>query len=129
MTIPEENKREMYAYIYGIIKNLKCHLIRMNGIGNHIHMLVDIHPAIAVADFVQKVKQFSSRWAKESGKYPMFTGWGEGYYAVSLGTEAVESCVEYIKSQEEHHAIHDFTEEVKAMAEDNQMEWYEGDWK
>jgi len=128
MTIPEDCKREMYAYIFGIAKNLKCHLIRINGIGNHIHLLVDINPTIALADFVKRVKQFSSKWAKDSGKYPHFSGWGEGYYGVSVGPDATEKCVNYIKSQEEHHKIYGFIDETQAMAKDNLMEWHEADW-
>lgn len=31
MTIAEANRRELYAYIYGIIRNHNCDLIRMNG--------------------------------------------------------------------------------------------------
>ena len=45
-TIPEAYKKELYMYMYGIIQNNKCKLLRMNGIANHIHMLVDLHPSI-----------------------------------------------------------------------------------
>ncbi|MBQ9467288.1 MAG: transposase [Muribaculaceae bacterium] len=48
MTIPEENKRRLYLYIYGLIQNQKCTLIRMNGIPNHIHLLIDLSVEISL---------------------------------------------------------------------------------
>ena len=41
-TISNEYKKELYAYIYGIIKNKNCFLYRINGVENHIHILSDL---------------------------------------------------------------------------------------
>ncbi|MDE6395855.1 MAG: IS200/IS605 family transposase [Muribaculaceae bacterium] len=62
--INKENKRKLYAYIYGIITNHKCFLLRINGIEDHIHILVDLHPTVAVANLVKEIKQYSSHWIK-----------------------------------------------------------------
>ena len=56
-TIPEAYKKELYMYMYGIIQNNKCKLLRMNGIANHIHMLVDLHPSISLSSLMQSLKQ------------------------------------------------------------------------
>ncbi|MGN0219609.1 MAG: IS200/IS605 family transposase, partial [Muribaculaceae bacterium] len=87
-TIAEEHKRELYAYIFGILKNKKCFLLRMNGIADHIHMLIDIHPTVAIADLVKDLKQNSNRWMKENPKFSRFESWGEGYYAVSINASS-----------------------------------------
>jgi REP element-mobilizing transposase RayT len=34
---------------------------------DHIHILTDIHPSIASADFVKEIKTSSSNWIKETG--------------------------------------------------------------
>lgn len=129
MTIPEDNKRELYAYIFGIIKKMNCHLLRMNGIPNHLHMLVDIHPSVSVSHFVQTVKQFSSRWAKESGLFPYFTGWGDGYYAFSVGADGIDACVQYIKGQVIHHSNNDLMTEMQHISNKYGVQWHENDWK
>lgn len=66
MTITEERKKELYAYILGILNNKKCKLIRINGIGNHVHILLNLNPTIALSDIVKTIKQSSSLWMKAS---------------------------------------------------------------
>ena len=57
----EENDR-LFKYIWGIIKNKNCHLYRINGMDEHIHILTDLHPSIALADFIRDIKTASSIW-------------------------------------------------------------------
>ncbi len=127
-TIAEEHKRELYAYIFGILKNKKCFLLRMNGIADHIHLLIDIHPTVAIADLVKDIKQNSNRWMRENPKFSRFESWGEGYYAVSIGIDDIESCKQYIMGQEEHHRVHNLLDEMEEMAGRNGLEWYADDW-
>ena len=124
MTITEEYKKDLYAYILGIIRNRNCYLLRINGIANHVHMLVDIHPSIALADLVKDIKQWSSRWLRENSHFPMFDSWSEGYFAVSIGTEGIDACKSYIINQERHHLGRDLATEMEQMAGENGVEWH-----
>ena len=124
-TIPEENKRQLYAYIYGIIKNKGCTLIRMNGIPNHIHLLVDLSTNVSLSDFIREVKRNSSIWAKSHPElFPAFMGWGKEYYAFSCGVEQKDAIVEYIKSQETHHRVMAFDDEMKKIALSNECSYF-----
>jgi len=80
-SINQENVQSLYKYIWGIIKNKKGKLYRINGIEDHIHILCDLHPSIALADFVKSVKVATSLWMKQSPDFRLFQGWGEGYAA------------------------------------------------
>ena len=44
-----------------------------------IHILSDLHPGVALADFVKSIKVATSLWLKQSADFPAFQGWGEGY--------------------------------------------------
>ena len=121
--IPQNHKRELYAYIHGILQNKKCNLIRMNGMSDHVHMLVDIHPSISVSELVKAVKQASSIWLKENHKFPMFECWGEGYFATSIGSDGIDACKNYIINQEEHHSKTNFLDELKSIARKYGLEW------
>jgi len=59
-TIKHDKSDQLYAYITGLIKNKDSHLYRINGVENHIHILTDMHPLIAPADFVKDMKVSSS---------------------------------------------------------------------
>lgn len=61
-TICEENEKQLYNYIWGIIKELKCDLYQINGMPDHLHLLVDLHPMISIGEFVQKIKISSHNW-------------------------------------------------------------------
>jgi putative transposase len=73
--ITDAHCEELYKYIWGVIKNRSCKLYRINGTADHIHIFSDLHPAIALADYVKDIKVSSSLWMKESGKFPEFKGW------------------------------------------------------
>ena len=68
------DSKDVYNYLWGIVKNKKSKLYQINGIENHIHMLIDIHPSNAVADFMQDLKAYSSAWVKQAKAHPKFTG-------------------------------------------------------
>jgi REP element-mobilizing transposase RayT len=55
-TIKQDDVNELYAYITGIVKHKNSHLYRINGVENHLHILTDMHPSIAPADFMREVK-------------------------------------------------------------------------
>ena len=80
-TIAETHCKELYKYIYGLIQNKQCKLYRINGIEDHIHIFSDLHPSIALADYIKDIKIASSKWMKESGRFPDFIGWQDGYGA------------------------------------------------
>ena len=82
-TLDPRNSRELYAYLMGIIRNKNCFLYRINGMEDHLHILCDLHPVIALADYMRDIKTSSSIWIKESGKFYEFQGWAGGYAADS----------------------------------------------
>ena len=128
-TIELSRKKELYGYIWGIIKKRKCNVIRINGMQDHIHLLIDLHPSIALADLVKVIKQGSTNWLKENRIFPLFNGWATGYYASSVGIEAKESCRQYIINQEVHHQGIELRGEIENELKSHGMEWMEDDWK
>lgn len=115
MTIPESYKRDLYMYIYGIIRNKGAHLYRMNGIGNHIHILVNIPASLSLSQFVQSIKQNSSIWLSSNPNFPEWEKWGKEYFADSKSVEHIDSIVSYILHQEEHHKVRGFDDELKSL--------------
>lgn len=128
-TLKLEIRKTIYKYIDGILNNLDCHLIRINGIEDHIHLLLEIPSTKALADIMKKVKQSSSHWINESHILPSFEAWGKGYFAVSISPTDKEQCRQYIMNQEHHHKSKTYIEEIKPMIEELGMAWYDEEWK
>ena len=86
-------------------------MLRIGGIENHVHILVDISSNVSLAEFVKRLKQQSSVWAKH--KFILFEGWSKEYAAFSCSNSDKDRIIEYIKMQEEHHRVLSFEEELK----------------
>jgi len=114
-TIVPVHSKELYAYIMGVIRNKNCFLYRINGTENHLHILCDLHPSVALADYMREIKTASSIWLKQSGKFPDFTGWAEGYAALTYGWKDKEKIANYIKNQHEHHRTKSFEIELRKL--------------
>ena len=114
-TIKQDHVNELYAYITGIIKHKQSHLYRINGVENHLHILTDMHPSIAPADFMREIKASSSLWMKKSMLFPSFIGWEEGYGSFTCSYKDLNRLIEYIKSQAEHHKRMTFEEEYRKI--------------
>jgi REP element-mobilizing transposase RayT len=114
-SICREHASDLYKYIWGIIKNKKCVLFRINGMEDHIHILSDLHPSVALADYIKDIKVASSKWMKESGYFPDFKGWGIKYGAFTYSYKEKEVIIRYIKNQQEHHKEESFQDEIKRL--------------
>ena len=124
-TIVEEHCEELYKYIWGVVKNNKCKLYRINGVEDHIHIFSDLHPTVALADYVKKIKIASSIWMKESGKFPDFEGWQVGYGAFTYSEREKDKIINYVKKQKEHHKKETFYDEYKRLLIENGIEFDE----
>ncbi len=123
MTIPDETSEHLYRYIWSIVKSRGCRLYRINGIGNHVHMLIELAPTVALSDLVRDIKQGSSKWAKQQVYFPQFSGWGKEYGAFSCSSRDKDAIIKYIMNQREHHKVKTFEDEYKDMVEMSGIEW------
>lgn len=128
-TILMPRKAELYNYIFGILKNNNCFVHRINGMSDHVHILFDLNPSIALADIVKAIKRCSTLWLKGNGIFPYFEGWQEGYYAVSVGPDGLNACRQYIVNQEKHHSTSSFLDEIKDLILHSNLQWYSKDWE
>lgn len=114
--IPESHKKELYGYLYGLLKNYKCEVLRINGMADHVHLLIDLHQSVALATLMHELKRCSSIWARSAEALHGFPGWGEGYFAVSVSPGDADAVKAYIMSQEEHHKGSGVLDELRELS-------------
>ncbi|MDR1709930.1 MAG: IS200/IS605 family transposase [Candidatus Accumulibacter sp.] len=117
-TLPLDACDELYGYIWSIVKNKGGKLFRINGMEDHIHILSDLPPTVALADFVREIKTYSSHWLKRNPAFQTFEGWADGYAALSYAWRDKDMIVAYIKNQREHHKKTDFLSEYRRLLEE-----------
>ncbi|MCH7398541.1 IS200/IS605 family transposase [Belliella sp. DSM 107340] len=118
-TITKNNKKELFAYIYGYLRNKNCHLYRLNGVEDHIHIFTHIHQSISLASLVKDIKLSTTALIKEKGLFENWKGWQEGYGAFTVNAHAKEKLIDYIINQEEHHKNISFLDEYKKLLNDH----------
>ncbi len=113
--IRPEIKEDVYKYITGIVRNQGQKLISINGMPDHVHILIGLKPAMALADLVREIKADSSNFINRNkwvrGKF----SWQEGYGAFSYGHSQLSTIIRYIQNQEKHHSRRSFKDEYLTL--------------
>ena len=123
--ITSEIMAELFAYMGGLVKELKGIPIIINGMADHVHLLILLPPNVSVSDAMRFVKVNSSRWVKE--KFGKKFAWQKGFGAFSVSRSNVDAVVKYIKDQEQHHKGFDFKTEFISLLDKNDVEYDERD--
>src|SRR6185503_5561887 len=123
--VTSDFKEELQKYITGIVTKQGQKLIRINGMSDHLHILIGLRPAKALADLVRDIKSDSSEWINKkklaSGKF----AWQEGYGAFSYGHSQLDMIIRYIQNQEKHHRRKSFRNEYLTLLRKFQIEFKE----
>lgn len=123
--ISQEHDYEMYKYINKIIQEKNCKPYRINGVEDHIHIMCDLHPSVCLADLVKEIKVSSGNFMRESGKFPDFKHWQEGYGAFTYSIRERDMIINYIKNQKAHHYKENSYDELKRLLVENDVEFDE----
>jgi len=109
--INDEHEMDLYKYMNSIAKARKCLVHIINGMPDHVHLLISISPTISISEFMMVLKTETSKWMKKSGYFPNFVGWGNGYAAFSYHADRQAVVYRYIQNQKPHHLKQSFRDE------------------
>ena len=110
-----EIRGRVFAYMGGVVRELKGAALAINGPDDHVHLLLGLPASVAVAEAVRVVKTNTSRWTHETWPQRQSFAWQSGYGAFSVSRSNVEEVERYIAGQEEHHRHVSFQEEYLAF--------------
>lgn len=109
--IQESMKDELYKYLTGIIRNNGHKVLAINGMPDHVHVLIGMRPNQALSELMRDVKAGSAKWVNEKDCMPGRFEWQEGYGAFSYDKTSLPKVIEYIIHQNVHHQVRTFSEE------------------
>ncbi|HEX7335169.1 MAG TPA: IS200/IS605 family transposase [Pyrinomonadaceae bacterium] len=123
--ITQDFKEELHKYITGIVRKKDQKLISINGMPDHLHILIGLRPAMALADLVRDIKSDSSDWINRKKLVRGKFAWQEGYGAFSYGHSQLDMIIRYIQNQEKHHRRRSFKNEYLTLLRKFQIEFKE----
>lgn len=116
-------KEELYKYICGIVNGNKQKVYAINGMPDHIHILLSIKPDVSLSDLMKDVKASSSKWINSKGFIKSTFQWQVGFGAFSISESQLDKVINYIDLQEEHHVKKTFTQEYIDFLESYRVEY------
>ena len=78
--------------------------MRWGGVEDHVHMIVDIPPRLAVAECTRHLKGASAYYVNHQSGAPGNFGWQDGYGALTFGDRSMDTLVAYVLNQKQHHS-------------------------
>ena len=123
--IREIHRDELEKYICGIISNNKCKPLAIYCNPDHAHILLGLHPTIAVSDLTRDIKSASSKFINNKkwvmGKF----AWQDGFGSFTYSKSQIDGVVKYILNQPIHHKKRTFREEYIEILQKNDIEYDE----
>ena len=88
-----------------LLRAWRCELIEFGGEDDHVHLLIETHPALDLSRLVNNLKTVSSRrirkeYSEHVARYywkPFF--WHGAYYIGSVGGATLDTVKRYVESQ------------------------------
>jgi REP element-mobilizing transposase RayT len=105
--------------------NKNCHLYRIGGVSDHLHIITHLHPALALATLVKDIKVASSEHIKTHNLFPHFNGWQVGYGGFTYAYKDKDRLINYVKNQEKHHNEITYREELIGLLKEHEIEFDE----
>ncbi|SFT99401.1 REP element-mobilizing transposase RayT [Algoriphagus locisalis] len=116
-------KEELYKYLSSIASKYGHKVLQINGMPDHVHLLMGFRPTQALSDLMQELKEDSSKWINIRGFVKGKFSWQAGYGAFSYSKDQVPRVIKYIQNQENHHKRKSFLEEYEELLKTHQIEY------
>jgi putative transposase len=100
-------ERVVMATIAGKSRSLKCHLFAANSVLDHIHIALEIPPALAPAKVIGTIKGAASHEINEMRLTEERFQWQDGYGLLTFGPRALDDVIAYIENQKSRHQLGD----------------------
>jgi putative transposase len=109
--ISKNNRDELQKFITGITTNRGQKLLAIYCMPDHTHILIAIKPTVTISDLVRDIKAGSSKFINDQKWVRGEFSWQEGFGAFSYGKSQLNTVINYILNQEEHHRKKTFKQE------------------
>lgn len=116
-------ENELYKYITGIIKNKGQKLLAINGMPDHIHILIGFKPNCNISELVREIKKSSHSFINEKKYCKTKFYWQEGFGAFTYNHSMLDKIVSYINNQKLHYKTKTFKEEYLEILQKFEIEF------
>jgi putative transposase len=101
--VTEEIERDVYRSIEKEVKRLRCDVLAIGGMPDHVHLVVKTPTNVHSAKIAQQVKGVSSTFVRDQLRPGELFRWQAGFAAFSICRPHVKAVKAYVHNQKQHH--------------------------
>jgi len=108
-------ERLVYRCIVNQIQQFDCKVIAINGVADHIHLVVRLKSTVSVALLVKKAKGVSARYINQFLDLEEHFKWRAGYGGFTISRWDLPTIINYVKKQKTHHDDGSLNADLESM--------------
>jgi putative transposase len=105
----------LYAHLLKSAEEKGVRLLAVNGGADHLHILVNLHPAQNLAQVVRQLRAESADWLNATKLVTDPFAWEEEYQAYSVSPNVIRQVMDYFERQDEYHRTRSLTDEMEVF--------------
>lgn len=90
-------------------------VLAVNGVEDHVHTLIQLHPAQNLSQVVKSIRTDASEWINETKLVANPFQWEEAYAALSVNPSTIKQVEEFLGRQEEYHKTKTLESELEVF--------------
>ncbi len=121
--IQDRDKHRLYNYIVAIVERHNCKVLAINGISDHVHILMRLSSSVDLSRLISDIKRESSRWLKTLSTHYSKFYWQGGYGIFSVSPRDLDALNRYVQKQEIHHRHISTRDEMQLICDRSACEY------
>lgn len=113
-------ERRLHRFIEKVARDMRCTVLAINGVEDHIHVLLSPPSTVTIAELAKRMKGASSHFVNEEIQPGYHFKWQGSYGAFTVSRWDVQKIIDYINHQKEHHANDTLWPDFEVMFEEYQ---------
>lgn len=94
----------MFRVALQTAQELGYELLAINGMPDHVHLLLSTGPRVDLSVLVKQIKGISSALLNDMSDHTEHFRWQPGYYSATVTPSHLPKILAYVQRQKEHHA-------------------------
>ena len=124
--INKDLKYKLYDHIRENAKTKNIHIDHINGVEDHIHVLISMKGEQSASKIALLLKGESSHWVNSNKFKTTKFEWQNEFIAISVSESILPKIRDYICNQEEHHRSKSFKDEYDQFIKKYGFDKFEG---
>ena len=111
----------LFSHMKKVAEEKGIHIHEINGVEDHVHLLLQMHPAQNLSQVMRLLRAESTEWLNDTQLVKQEFSWSEEIIAYSVSPGSLQQVVNFIERQEEYHVSKTFEHEIEVFQKNDKQ--------